>query len=234
VSKTKTVHTPDKLIKKDKVIVSVDSIDELFQWKDNNKDLVRKFTPILIDIVLQIGAVFVHVSESKLPKYVFQFDIYEGNQNQHTCYWNNKTWELFAPSNEGTGYTKATGISINDYQQSIITLYATLMAYMEHYRETVEKHLVSTKKPVSKKKQKKTGKSVTYIRNTVYTLTGVIDDKQMITNIEEGKRAYTKPDNPFKVRGHWRHYKSGKTTWVPSYVKNKQEGKEPEQRIYKL
>lgn len=42
-----------------------------------------------------------------------------------------------------------------------------------------------------------------------------------------GFRSYTKPTREISVRGHYRHYRSGKTIWIDEYKKNTGKDKKP-------
>lgn len=47
-----------------------------------------------------------------------------------------------------------------------------------------------------------------------------------------GFRNYTKPTREISVRGHYRHYRSGKTIWIDGYKKNT--GKDKKSKKYNL
>lgn len=52
--------------------------------------------------------------------------------------------------------------------------------------------------------------------------------------IEEQRRTYTAPDHAFSVRGHYRHYKSGKVVFVQPYEKNTGKEKDKRNKIVKI
>ena len=218
------VAVPSNLQRKDLIIVDTDKLTDLFQWRDNNKDIVRNFTPILKDIVIQVGGLNIHVEESDDPEMSFKYTVYSQVEKVLVQHWNKHTTIGYTALNR---LPKDVQSDFHDYVESVISIYSTLMAYMEHYKETVDKKQVTSKQTKKAKKGKSKSKRVRSLHRTVYTLSGhITTDKE--------KRAYTSPSEPFKVRGHWRNYKSGKKVWIAEYPKNIKEGQEPEPSVYKF
>jgi hypothetical protein len=223
---------PISLQRKDSIIVPINKVQQLFDWRNSNRDIVRKFTPILEDVVIQVGSLSIHVERAINTEFSYQFTVYDkGNKvmvqdwNRHTMYGNITFNKLPKDIVEDDEVAK-------DYAQSVISTYCSLMAYMEHYREVVTKQDVTTRKTKDRKKKGGSKKKVTYLRRTVYTVSGEIRTDREANTSDTEKRAYTPPSEPFKVHGHWRHYKSGKSVWIDGYTKNKQKGKEAEPKVY--
>lgn len=228
------MNLPLPLQKKDSIIVPMDKVEPLFQWRNNNVELVYSFTPFTEDVVIRVANIFIHVEKSPDPEFSYRFTVYNKEIKLLVQDWNK--YSMIGNVNYNrlpTDIVKGDEAA-KDYAQSVISLYCTLMAYAEHYKEVITKKEISVRKTKDRKKRGGKGKKVTYLRNVVYTVSGdVKTDKETLT-ISEDKRGYTYPSEPFKVRGHWRHYKNGNSVWIESYTKNEQEGKEPDPKIYKI
>lgn len=210
-----------KLEKKDLIVMETKDVDKLFSWRDEGrKDLVRNFKSILTDVVIEVrGAVFIHVLKlEEDPTFTHRFTVYNGLNNREDIVlivdWDRVT--QYGETNiDKIPYLKGTP-EHKDFVQSTISVYTSLMAYMEHNREVITERQVS--KQVKKKGKKGKGSKYTYLKRRVYHLPEEIKDYE---DKSEGKdkRPYTKPTEPFPVRGHWRHYKNGNKVWIPSYPK---------------
>jgi hypothetical protein len=235
---------PMSLEKKDKVIIEPDKFKALFQWRDNNKDLVRKFSPLLSDVVIHLipekkgdYETVIHVEPSEFyPLYHHKFTHYLSGVRTVVMHFNRNTQHVQFDHKELPGWiTRVVNDKTleMDYINSILSTYCSLMAYMEHHREVIIKTDVSRQQVKKKSKKGKQKNKVTYIRNIVYKFDGV-----MATAPE--KRSYTPPTDPYKVRGHWKNVACGKgrmerkRVWVPGYTKNEQDGKQPEAKTYKV
>ena len=235
---------PINLQRKDKVIIEPDKFKALFAWRDNNKDIVRAFSPLLPEVVIHViperkrdYETVIHVEPSDYaPLYHHKFTHYLSGVRTLVMHFNRKTQLVHFDYKELPDWIAKVANDEKlemDYINSILSTYCSLMAYMEHYRNVVTKKEVSRQQVKKKGKKGKQKSKITYIRNTVYTLTGTINPNPV-------KRAYTPPAEPFKVRGFWRNQRCGKgrteikRVWVPSYTKNEQEGKQPEPKTYKV
>lgn len=226
---------PVELQRKDTVIIGIDKLEKLFMWRDNNRELVGDFTPVLEEVLLQVGNLAIDVAKTEHPLYTYQFSVYDNGQLQLVQLWNRHNLVGSTLYNDLPTGIKDDEKALHSYIQSVVSIYPVLMAYMEHYREVVEKKEIKHQNVKSKvNKQGKKKKKITYIHNTVYKLAEDIVTDTLTTDEAEKKRSYTSPTDPFKVRGHWRNYKSGKQVWVPGYVKNKKEDQQAEPKTYKV
>lgn len=218
---------PKKLERKDVIVIEPDKVLKLFEWRDNNKDIVRAFKPILTDVVIEVGGLCVHVEEVAKAE-TFRYSVYDAEKLLLIEVWNRTKMSGYTVFEDLPKQFKENPEALKDYRMSVVSLYASLMTYMEHNREVVTERTV-TKQVVKKKgkngKNKK--KSVSYLKRTVYDLPNIIQTSNQ-------KREYNKPDYQYTVRGHWRHYKSGKQIWVPSYDKNKDKPKREAGKTYKF
>lgn len=102
----------------------------------------------------------------------------------------------------------------NDDKQSVLTVYASVMALMVFGRsdlktpEHKEHQTASSSKNLTKKPKKSKPSGVTYI----FTHSG----KEPHIAI---KGSHSSPQGIFSVRGHYRRYKSGKVIWIAQYMK---------------
>jgi hypothetical protein len=104
---------------------------------------------------------------------------------------------------------------------SVITVFASLMAYMEHYKEhrdLVRKKTIQSNKVKKNKNGKK--KNIRKANKVIYNIT--VKEE---SNSE--KREYKIDDSKsWIVRGHWRSLKNGKQIWIKPYKKGNLEGEE--------
>lgn len=100
--------------------------------------------------------------------------------------------------------------------------YHTLMLFMTYYREivTVEDKGSRTKHEARKLRKDRT-KPLPLIRKQ-YVIEE-FDGKTL--RLPGQKRKYTEPEHEVKVRGFYRHYKSGKVVWIEPFSKYKEKGK---------
>ena len=216
---------PIALQRKDSIVIPTNKVQDLFEWRNANKDLVHKFTPYLEDVVIKVGGLSIHVEKSPDLTMSYRFTVYNTEEKLLVQDWNRHTMIGNISYNKVPKDIIENDEMAKDYAQSVISSYCTLMAYMGRDKEIVTKKEITQKKVKDRKKKGGKGKKVTYIRNTVYTVTG---DFKMEP---ETKRTYTPSKEPFKVTGHWRHYKSGKIVWVDGYTKGKGT---PEPKVYQV
>ena len=112
-------------------------------------------------------------------------------------------------------------------KQSVLTVYCSLMALMTFgnmgaCRENPE---TTPKEIKPHKAQKSTAKSKKK-PNTTYILRKTPNGLQAIS-----QGSHASPSFEFTVRGHYRHYKSGKVIWVSEHTKGNGKKKE---KTYKM
>jgi len=113
------------------------------------------------------------------------------------------------------------------FLDSITTSHVSLMNYMALYkdvRERVSSKTIITSLPNKTKKNKKknVNKNVRSITSVVYN---VSFPTEKVT--EQEKKEYNRMKEAWKVRGHWRELKNGKTVWIKTYVKGDKDKVEP-------
>ena len=184
-----------------RILVTEEDVNMVLKWRNEHKDLVR-FAPITmkdVEIISTVNDVrirgihkgdkltlYVYLGEEKLGKAVFRRNF--------------------------LGYAKEKmNLKLNEEGiQSVLTCYASIMAYIAYAEPVIidepprEKATSSTKKPSAKQRKKHNGP--TYI-------------------LQWKRQAHSKgghhasPKGIFSVRGHFRHYKNGNTVWIAEYKK---------------
>lgn len=217
----------EKMISRfDKIIMSKNDIALLFEWRDNHKDYVRNFKPVLKEGCIIMGdgkdkTIEVFKNNGKF----YTYHLFQDNRHVHQVIWDTEikkgitTFSTF-------GFDKDTEFQ---YNSSVISVHASLMAYMEYYgdkKEYVERKEISVTHHKKPKKNAKGKKSPTRIKKVIYNIN--INKESTKFN----KQRYERHAEKWTVRGHWRSLKSGKKVWIPSYVKG--EGKEITPKEYKL
>lgn len=190
----------------------------LLKWRDEHKDLVRKMPAPFKVIEMQFPQTKINVkgfrNEDKLKLQVSRKGLPLG-------------YVEFTILPTGIVVSKGNKSKLRDDEaQDCLTVYCSLMALIAYARpeerSVAEKTLTSTADAVNVNKSKhlKKGMSVTYLLSKANGTT-----RQMA--VQERK----KPNHAFSVRGHFRHYKSGKVVWIEQHVRC--DGKK-KSKIYKL
>lgn len=114
-----------------------------------------------------------------------------------------------------------------EHLQSLLSIYCVVMAVMAYgwqKPDDGEQKESPKRKPAQKAKKQvklKAEKSITYILRQV---------NGVITATPRGSHA--RPRGEFSVRGHYRHYASGKVVWIAEYRKGT--GKKKKSKTYKM
>jgi hypothetical protein len=217
----------EKMISKlDKILMSENDINLLFEWRDNHKEYVRNFKPVLKEgciVIEKDGNKTIEVFKSNGKFHTYH--MFVNGRPVHQIVWDVETKK---------GITTFTDYNFSkekeyQYNSSVLSLHASLMAYMEYYSdnaEYVERKEVSVTHHKKPKKNSKGKKSPTRIKRVIY------DIKVTKESVKRDKNLYERHAEKWNVRGHWRHLKSGKKVWINPHVKG--EGKEITPKEYKL
>lgn len=188
----------------DKIILSSNDIIALLKWRDAHTDLVRRnaapFKGIMLEFPDTHINIKVYTDGGKITFYLY----ISGN----------KAGKISGVQLPGGFFkeTKNTTELNKENIQTIITVYSSLMALIVYH--TPEKETAATRKKLQETKNKrKSGKQ----RNKK-GITYIFSRSKNGPKIQRyGHRA--SPSAAFSVRGHYRHYKNGKTVWVKPYNK---------------
>lgn len=206
----------------DKILISSQDVDALFDWRDKNIDLV-------IRCPCPLKAVEIHFSPDDQVETGFYLRCVREKQHLLRLY--------IGPEGEkASGYfllermPDGRWLKIKDtidgdetsfkpskkeFGDSLVALYCTIMAIMV-YSSDFELPETEKKQEVRKetvKKPKKTHKKP-IAPGTTYIL------RRSGKSLSVSPRgSHASPKGIFSVRGHWRHYKNGNIVWVSEYKK---------------
>lgn len=206
----------------DKIIFTTKEVESLIRWRDEHKHLVRQMPAPFKAIELRFSDEPIVIKAIRDDQYL-KLQVVIANQPQgHVVY----ALVDVMPNEKGLMLVKNKTKLNEEELQDCLTIYSSLMALIAYAqpeeRSAVEETLTS--KPnavnVNKSKHLKKGVSITYLLSKANGST-----RQMA--VQERK----KPNHAFSVRGHFRHYKSGKVVWIEQHVRC--DGKK-KSKIYKL
>ena len=206
----------------DKVIFKIKDVDALLAWRDNHPDLVRSLPmPLkaLEFIFPESGWSFKAIREKEFI--TFHPALHGkpvGKMKLRVC-----------PGGK-LAMVKRDNILKGEDVETVITVYCSTMALMVYGNgsrvvETTPSLVVSQKPTEAResvsgnKKGKDTRNGVTYILRAT---------RDGVAAIPQGSHA--SPSREFSVRGHFRHYKSGKVVWVDEYRKGTDQKKKKSKR----
>ena len=209
-----------------KLYLSIREIEQLLKWRDKHKDLVRKFDCPCKDILI----VCRNTGNS-----------IEAHRDANELNFSVKSKALLNPVNftfdiGASGYCNLRlfySLEISDRDiQSVLTIYASLMAFIVHGESTYIPKVLKGVKKAFDSAEKASAKRAS---DKVYPTT--ISHRVLETvNTEEStgiKSHHNSPSYAFTVRGHFRHYKSGKIVWIKEFTKGEGTTSEKEYRLNK-
>lgn len=195
----------------DKVELSVQDIEALLKWRDQHPQEVKSHPAPLRAVEIVMPHNGYHIKGVRdgdgLWLHLSQFDVSLGN-----C--------RFVRRPDGMWVSTRNRMKVEkDGLQSVLTVYCSVMALMAYGRREPEPREAPVPKPKSspsKRPTKRKSKRTTYILRSI---------NGALSAVPRGSHA--SPRGIFTVRGHYRHYKSGKVVWVAEYKKGtgKQKGK---------
>lgn len=203
----------------DKLILTREDVTALIAWRDEHKAEVRSHPASLR--ALEIIAPEVGWS----PKGIRDGDTLRLHANQ-----SGQSLGCCQFTRLPNGFWSATKNRMQTSQehlQSLLSIYCVVMAVMAYGWQKPDEDEESEEKPERKPSKKakkrakpKAGKPITYI---IRRANGAV------TVAPKGSRA--RPRGEFSVRGHYRHYRSGKVIWIAEYRKGTGKKKS---KIYKM
>lgn len=187
----------------DKIVVTAADIELLLKWRDQHPDEVRSHPAPLkaVEIVVETNGWRIKGIRNGLHLSLYL------NQNGRSfghCEFVRRVDGMWAS-------TKNRMQVERDDLQSVLTVYCTLMALMAH-----SPVIRSEDGPAPRKSHTK-GAKKPYKRSS--TQTTYIIRKVNGTLLAAPSGSHASPRGIFTVRGHYRHYKSGKVVWVAEYKK---------------
>lgn len=188
----------------DKIILSSADVETLLKWRDNNTELVRRNAAPFKGIMLEF------------PDTQINIKVYnDGGKITFYLYISgNKAGKIAGIQLPGGLFkeTKNTTKLNKEDKQSIITVYASLMALIVYHKP--EAAAAAAQRP----HQEKTSKAKSGAQRSKKGTTYIFSNRGSGPRIQ-ARGHHSSPAGVFSVRGHYRHYKSGKTVWIRPYNK---------------
>lgn len=203
----------------DKVELTREDITALLDWRDAHKDLVRSLPAPLkaVEICFKHNDFRIKgIRENSSLRLQLSSGFNSLGKMEFTI----------SPKNELIHKNGKMAVTRDSFQ-SVLTVYCTLMALMTYGRLKPTEEPRSPREPrppkkaVQKRPPKQPSKRVTYILR---------QDNGALVAAPKGSHA--SPRGEFTVRGHYRHYASGKVVWIAEYRKGT--GKKKKSKIYKM
>lgn len=201
--------------KLDSISITSADVNMLFEWKENHKEYVRDFNPVMNEGLIDItdGPHKQTFKDDGISvTYMVYHEVGKSSKLVHSLAWNKDT---------RVGVTTFSTLDKkieDDFNNSVISIHAILMAYMEYYfdkKEYVDLKAVDrkeTRKYVEKETRKKVNK-VVKIKQKKYTVSANEESAKRDT------RRYERSTEQWSVRGHWRETKTGKRVWIKGHSK---------------
>lgn len=200
----------------DRIVITVADVEMILAWRDDHVDLVRSMPCPLREVEI-------HIKESGMKVKCFRTD------KKLKLYIDSPSGKIghvvFAPIGSGLWRKKTSTIPMNynpaETEQGALTVYGSLMALMT-YGIDADLSVGSKKKAHTEHKssQGRVSGGSTYI---------IKQSGESLSVVQKGHHAC--PSYEFTVRGHFRHYKNGKTIWISEYQKGTGVRKD---KIYKI
>lgn len=203
----------------DKLILTREDVTALIAWRDEHKAEVRSHPASLraLEIIApEVGWSLKGIRDGD----TLRLHANQSGQSLGYCQFTrlpNGFWSA----------TKNRMQTSQEHLQSLLSIYCVVMAVMAYGWQKPDEDEESEEKPERKPSKKakkrakpKAGKPITYI---IRRANGAV------TVVPKGSRA--RPRGEFSVRGHYRHYRSGKVIWIAEYRKGTGKKKS---KIYKM
>lgn len=219
-----------------KIIIEESDILKLFNWRDNNKELVRNYNPFILEGNLMIGedSLIYFKCEGDIIRYKLSSVI---NKTKALDFkYNRETWEV-----SNLWYNKVTFANndLNSGIEGVITTHSSLMAYIQHKSKRLQEKEIKVIR-VDEGSSKEQNKEKIEVKNNLKKLN---KKRPRVLNIAldtpnkfyvkvgetslKAKRSYNIHTNSWERGGHWRIYrdKQGRETkrvWIqPTQCKRK-------------
>lgn len=187
----------------DKIIVTADDIERLLVWRDEHRDEVRSGPAPLKAVEIIVETTGWHIKGIR-DGMKLRLHLNQNGKPLGHCEFHRRSDGMWASTKNRMRVSK-------DDLQSVLTVYCTLMALMVYGKseaaEEIEPRMGNAHKPHKGSTRKQRGQT-TYILRTING-----------TLLAAPRGSHASPSGTFTVRGHYRHYKSGKVVWIAEYKK---------------
>ena len=202
----------------DRILLTSDDIMSVFKWRDDNKPLVRLMPPAKRAVCIECKESGLRIIGVRKENNV-EIGVFQEYRKLGRI--------VFRIVENGLVKVKGDGDPDNELYQDSTGLYCALMALMafgaartretdtEQYSHAYNANRIATKRQYDDKR-----KNATYI----IRYNGSVPTVKI-------SGSHASPHGEFSVRGHYRHYKSGRVVWISEYRKG--DGKK-KPKIYKV
>lgn len=199
----------------DKIILTTKDVETLLKWRDNNADLVRRNPAPFKGIMLEFPETKIHIKAyNDAGNIAFYIRINGSSAGKITG--------RQLPGGLLQVKKNTTKLSSDDVQ-SIITVYASLMAFIVYN----EPEAAAAAKEARQERPKKPKTGAQRSKNSI---TYLFNHSSSGPRIQQ-RGQHSSPAGVFTVRGHYRHYKNGRSVWIKPYKKGTGDQKN---KTYKL
>ncbi len=203
----------------DKIILSSGDVETLLEWRDNNRDLVRRNAAPFRGIILEFPEAGINIKA-----------IRDGEKlTFHVWIQGNKAGKISGQQLPGGLFKeqKDTTKLKKEDKQSIITVYASLMALIVYHEPEPAAAAAAAKETRQERPKKaKNGAQRRKKSGITYLFRSSSSGPQIVP-----RGGHARPAGVFTVRGHYRRYKDGREVWIKPYKKGA--GKQ-KNKTYKL
>lgn len=203
-----------------KIPLTTEQITRLLQWRDAHKELVRAVViPFPECSILSENGMKIRVKQDEALDSVYHFTVTDTKAHE-------VKGRFTYATQTGCVWMGSPKLSHDD-TQTAITIWGTVSAYVVNFQpEVIEKDQeTQTAHPRTRRSAaNKPADRVVYLKPIVYSS----------SQESPAKRKYTPCENAFSVRGHYRHYKSGKVVYVRPYEKNTGKEKDKRNKVLKI
>lgn len=205
-----------------KIPLTIEQINNLLAWRDQNKELVRALViPFPECSIISENGMKIRSEYGGIGRF-YMFTVTDCNTRsvKGKFVFDLESMKVFHESPKLS----------QEETQTTITVWATVSAYIVNFQpELVERPgdsvgPAASVHKASAKAASKAADKVIYLRPIVFTS----------EHESPVKRKYTPCENAFSVRGHYRHYKSGKVVYVQPYEKNAGKEKDKSNKVLKI
>lgn len=219
----------------DKIYISQEGEEKLFKWRDEHKEIVRNYVPAIkkTKYILENEKLKIIITVIDNNSNLVEFTITQAGERLERFCWNRHTWKI-----ERQKPSRISDKSVSDeVKNSAISIHCSVQALLSNpeyeYAMKPSKEILrdnvcniideAVRKECYKVRNHNRKISISDIMTKYYPDENKIDGKQTIRR---------KCSHEFNVRGHYRHYKSGKVVWIDEYRKNV--GNEKKSKAYRL
>lgn len=205
-----------------KIPLTSEQVEKLLAWRDQHKELVRAaIIPFPECSIISENGMKIRAEWARTGTF-YSFTVTDTHGH--------KVLGRFVYASKTGRVRQGLPRLSDDDIKSAITIWATVSAYIVSFQpELVERPgdsvgAAASVHTSSAKAASKAADRVIYLRPIVFTS----------EHESPVKRKYTPCENAFSVRGHYRHYKSGKVVYVQPYEKNAGKEKDKRNKVLKI